>query len=245
MLKANRQSTSGKLASTLLVALAVMFSPSAHAQSYAVLHNFTGGADGGNPYSGLTMDGGGNLYGTTFGGGNGNGTVYKVTHRNGSWTLATLYEFSGGNDGGGPFGAVVFGPNGSLYGTTSVGGAHGQGTVFNLTPPPHFCSHVSCDWTETVLYSFQGGSDGANPYGSVMFDQAGNIYGTTQYGGTNRDGTVFELTPSQVAGRRALFTPSRAVTEHRPLVAWPSMTQATSTARLTGAAILVMARSTS
>ena len=199
MLKANRQSTSGKLASTFLLALAVMFSHSADAQSYAVLHNFTGGADGGNPYSGLTMDGGGNLYGTTFGGGSGNGTVYKMTHRNGSWTLATLYQFAGGNDGSSPYAGVTFGPNGSLYGTTTVGGSHGDGTVFNLTPASHICSHTSCSWTETVLHTFQGGADGANPDGGVSFDQAGNLYGTTTVGGdhcANGCGTVYELSPS-------------------------------------------------
>jgi uncharacterized repeat protein (TIGR03803 family) len=169
------------------------------AQTFTVLHNFTGGGDGGNPYAGLTVDRAGNLYGTTVGGGNrdNDGVVFKMTHTGAIWTLTPLYTFTGGNDGGSPFAGVVFGPNGSLYGTTYYGGAHGDGTAFNLRPPVHACSNVLCSWTETVLHSFQGGTDGANPnLGSVIFDQAGNIYGTTAYGDPAGDGTVYQLTPS-------------------------------------------------
>ena len=201
MLKANLQSAGAKIASIFLLALAVMFSISAGAQSFAVLHNFTGGADGENPYAGLTIDNGGNLYGTAFAGGDGNGVVYKLTHRNGNWTLAPLYKFSGGDDGANPYAGVVFGPNGSLYGTTEYGGTgHGDGTVFNLRPPPHASPNVLGPWTKTVLYSFQGGTDGLEPWGGVAFDQAGNVYGTTAYGGQGCGGegcgTVYQLTPS-------------------------------------------------
>lgn len=182
----------------LLCALLIGTLLSAQAQTFTVIHNFTGAGDGANPYAGLAMDGGGNLYGTTFRGGNGNGVVYKMTHTNGSWTLAPLYKFAGSNDGSNPYAGVVVGPNGSLYGTTTGGGPNGEGTVFNLTPPSHLCSHISCSWTETLLYSFQGGTDGAVPYGSVKFDQAGNIYGTTAHGGMRCGegcGTVYQLTP--------------------------------------------------
>ncbi|MGA2904887.1 MAG: choice-of-anchor tandem repeat GloVer-containing protein [Candidatus Korobacteraceae bacterium] len=160
------------------------------AQTFTVLHNFTGGADGGYPYAGVTMDRAGNLYGTTY-----YGTVYKMTHTGVSWTLATL------GDVGETWAGVTIGPNGSLYGTTYDGGAYGNGSVFNLRPPLHACSNVLCSWTETVLYSFQGGTDGANPASGVIFDQAGNIYGTTAYGGLEcyylgNCGTVYEVTPS-------------------------------------------------
>jgi hypothetical protein len=199
MLRTNPQSATAKVASILLFALAVMFTCSAQAQTFTVLHNFTGGADGGNPYAGLAIDSAGSLYGTTNTGGSngyGAGTVFKMTHRNGNWTFAPLYSFMYGDDGGNPFAGVVFGPNGSLYGTTNDGGVHGDGTVFSLRPPPHACSSVLCSWTETVLYSFQGGTDGAGPYDGVVFDRAGNIYGTTYSGGTYGGGTVFELSPS-------------------------------------------------
>lgn len=172
----------------------------AQAQTLTVLHNFTGGADGAYPDAGLTMDRAGNLYGTTFGNGysNSNGSVYKLTQKNGHWTFARLYTFTGGSDGALPYAGVVFGPDGILYGTTTAGGAHGQGTVFKLQPPPHFTPNLLAPWTETVLYSFQGGTDGSAPYGAVTFDQAGNVYGTTYGGGGSGGGcgTVYQLTPS-------------------------------------------------
>ena len=174
--------------------------PVLSAQTLTVLHNFTGGVDGAYPDAGLTMDSSGNLYGTTFGAGysNSNGSVYKLTYKNGGWTFAPLHTFTGGDDGGLPYAGVTFGPDGTLFGTSSVGGAHSQGTVFRLQPLPHFSPNLLAPWVETVLYSFQGGNDGANPYGAVTFDQAGNIYGTTYAGGGPRggNGTVYEMTPS-------------------------------------------------
>jgi uncharacterized repeat protein (TIGR03803 family) len=168
------------LLASILLTLTIM-GKGLDAQTFTVLHNFTGGADGGNPYAGVTLDRAGNLYGTTY-----SGTVYKMTHTGVSWTLATL-----GNVGE-TWAGVTIGPNGSLYGTT----LGGNGTIFNLRPPVHACANVLCSWTETVLYSFRGGTDGATPYSSVTFDQAGNIYGTTFDGGSHGDGTVFELSPS-------------------------------------------------
>ena len=200
MFRTNVQSTTAKFASILCFVLAAMLTQPAQAQTFTVLHEFTGEADGSYPDAGLTMDRAGNLYGTTYGDGysNSSGSVFELTRTNGVWTFAPIYTFTGGNDGALPYAGVVIGPDGSLYGTTTAGGAYDNGTVFNLRPPPHFCSHVLCDWTETVLYSFQGGSDGSQPYGSVAFDQAGNIYGTTFAGGGPRggDGTVYRLAPS-------------------------------------------------
>jgi|SRR5271157_220116 len=165
------------------------------AQTFNVLHTFTGAQDGGNPYAGVTMDKAGNLYGTASSGGAANyGTVYKLTHKGSGWTLNSLYSFAGGSDGAFPQARVIFGPNGILYGTTRGGGA-GYGTVFNLRPKPTACLTALCPWTETVLYSFKG-TDGDGPLGDVLFDQAGNIYGTTGAGGSYDSGTVYELKPS-------------------------------------------------
>src|SRR5271169_4960113 len=87
----------------LTFALAIVLTQSAQAQTYQVIHSFTGGEDGGNPYAGLTLDRGGNLYGTAnTGGTGGNGTVYKLTHKGSGWTFNTLYSFAGGNDGANP-----------------------------------------------------------------------------------------------------------------------------------------------
>ena len=198
-----------------LLAVAVT---SAVAQTFTVLHNFSG-PDGNLPWAGLTADRAGNLYGTTaFGGnhgcqqGSGCGTAFKLSHYGSEWVLSTIYVFQGEADGGQPMARVLFGPDGSLYGTTEFFGnqspdlGEGYGTVFKLTPPARPCESVSCPWTHTVLYRFTGGSDGANPGpGDLTFDQAGNIYGTTTEGGVASPscfwghagcGVVFELTPS-------------------------------------------------
>jgi len=192
---------------------------STQAQTFTVIHAFTGGGDGGQPNAGLTMDEAGNLYGTTSAGGSlgtcqadpsqqGCGTVFKLAHMNSEWVLSALYTFHGGGDGAGPLARVIFGPNGTLYGTTLIGGdafcnsvlffGYGCGIVFNLRPPTHICMSVSCPWTETVLHSFPGGTtDGAHPvYGDLIFDLAGNLYGTTFDSGTLGGGIVFELMPS-------------------------------------------------
>jgi uncharacterized repeat protein (TIGR03803 family) len=111
--------------------------------------------------------------------------------KGGAWVENVLYRFQGGNDGAGPFGGMVMGKDGALYGTTQGGGAFGNGTVFQLTPP----TIPGGQWTKTVLYSFQGGSDGANPQGGLLAGRDdGALYGTT-YGGGNFYGTVFKLTP--------------------------------------------------
>lgn len=103
----------------------------------------------------------------------------------------TLYSFTGFADGGNPLSSLVVDSAGNLYGTTFVGGAHGAGEVFELTP------NAGGGWTETVLYSFTGGADGANPYlADVVFDKAGNLYGTTVGGGAHNLGAVFELSPT-------------------------------------------------
>jgi len=176
----------------LLVVVAAQFAP---AQTLIVLHNFTGAMDGQHPYDGVTLDRAGNLYGTAYEGGTGAGTVYKLSHQGSGWIFSTLSTFAGG--GAGPYAGVIFGANGTLYGTTSKSSVNGgNGTVFNLSPPPSICKSSFCPWTETVLYSFTGSPDGYGPgLGDVTFDSVGNIYDTT-YSGGNDYGIVYQLTPS-------------------------------------------------
>ncbi len=193
--------------------LATLLAIAAQAQSYHVLYNFTGGQDGADPYAGVTLDAGGNLYGTTITGRgqSANGTVFKLERRGSGWIFNTLYAFSGGNDGASPTARVELGPDGALYGTTQDGGGHSGcpyghtcGTVFSLSSPATFCHAVRCPWIEKVIYSFTGGADGGNPgLGDLIFDNLGNMYGTTIFGGnlggvcgSGGCGVVFKLTPS-------------------------------------------------
>src|ERR1700687_1271155 len=158
-------------------------------QTETVLHSFTYD-DGAYPESNLTFDGAGNLYGTTLLVGGGVGSVYELSpNGSGGWNETVLYQFTGGADGGLPFCPVIFDSVGNLYGTAEEGGAYGNGVVFELSP-------VGASWKETVLYSFAGGTDGAHPVTGLIMDQAGNLYGTTLYGGTSYNGIVFELSPS-------------------------------------------------
>jgi uncharacterized repeat protein (TIGR03803 family) len=139
------------------------------------------------------------LYGTTSGGGSvGGGTVFKLSRKGSGWTFSTIYNFTGGSDGGSPYGGVVFGPNGALYGSTEGGGSGSEGTIFELRPPITVCKAIQCFFGLFPLYAFQGGSDGAHPlYEDLVFDGKGNIYGTTVAGGgPSNGGTVFQLTPS-------------------------------------------------
>ncbi len=189
--RANLRASAFALVLTIMFGLIVAASPAAQAQTYTVIHDFTGGQDGGTPIAQLTMDRAGSLYGTAFYGGvqtcrtssgTGCGTVFKVANKGSGWVFSPLYDFAGNGDGAHPAGSVTFGPDGSLYGTTYEFGGY-SGTVFNLKPPPTSCRAVLCSWEQTLLYGFSGGSDGGNPYGGVVFDTAGNLYGTTFSGG--------------------------------------------------------------
>ena len=159
----------------------------------SVLHSFTGGADGEEPSAGVIFDTAGNLYGTTGGGGaHSYGVVFKLApSSDGTWTESVLYSFTGGADGGQPQAGVIFDAAGNLYGTTFYDGAYGYyGVVFKLTPSP------DGTWTESVLHSFTGGADGCFPLAGLIFDAAGNLYGTTYQGGADGYGVVFKLKPS-------------------------------------------------
>ncbi len=181
--------------------------PGANGYTERVLYSFTGGADGARPASGLVMDASGSLYGTAeqSNGGQLAGVVFKLTPPVSpatKWTYTVIYGFTGGVDGGLPNCSLVFDQTGALFGTTTKGGAFGQGTIFKLTPPVA----VGSPWTETVLYSFTGGADGAIPFSPVLLDGNGNLFGTTVRGGASNFGTVFELATTSTPGNYILTT---------------------------------------
>jgi hypothetical protein len=191
-----------------------------------VLHLFLGGSgDGAEPIGGLVIDGSGNLYGATWEGGTGNcdlgcGVVYEMKPpqtKGGDWTETVLYSFQGNNDGEAPNDDLMLDSDGNLYGATQYGGGYGScydqgfnffycGTIFKLSPP----KSEGGNWTEKVLYSFKGGTDGATSHGNLAFGRDGAIYGTTlQGGGASKCvdggggagcGTVFELRPPKKKG---------------------------------------------
>lgn len=208
----------------VLAALISSLMPTASAElKEQVLYSFQGGTDGAVPIGGLVRDKVGNLYGATLNGGSSScagpgqcGTVYELsppTQKGGSWTETILYVFKGSDYGDGaiPEGGVIMDSAGNLYGVTGYGGTgscvllgpDGCGTVYELSPP----TDPGDPWTETVLYSFEGGSDGYFATGSLVFDKAGNLYGATLFGGgqgTTCDilysancGTIFELSAPQ------------------------------------------------
>lgn len=185
----------------LLCAPTFLMLPAAMAQiSYSNLHSFVNqGAGGSQPIGGLILDDAGNLYGTTISGGTHQlGTVFKLTPgADGHWTETVLFDFTGTKTGSNPAAGLIFDQAGNLYGTTSNGGSKNLGTAFMLSP------NVNGKWTETLLHNFAGGSDGSDPISKLIFDQAGNLYGTTFRGGYNNCwagcGAVFELSPT--AGR--------------------------------------------
>jgi uncharacterized repeat protein (TIGR03803 family) len=217
------------------------------AHSYQVVHDFTGGADGGAPPYTLLVDKKGDFIGTaSFGGQNNDGIVFKLMEKDSGWKIEPIYEFTdqdgepgwgitlvrgslytnagyaevmGGPCGsalqlnranapadaaqrssvlmhtyvekedGCPTGNLVLDRAGNAYGVTQGGGANGWGSVLELTAG-------GSGWTETILYSFQGGDDGGLPYSGLTFDKAGNLYGTASARGAGGAGTVFELSPS-------------------------------------------------
>ena len=184
-----------------------------------VLYAFAGGNDGANPFPGLTADSSGNLYGTTLQGGKAGcaayggtcGTVFRLAPpsvRGGTWKETVLYRFGGGADGGSPFATLIVDSRGHLYGTTvgsgntgpRCGGTTGCGVVFRLSPP----AAPGANWTETVLHSFTGGSDGSFPEAGLIADPSGNLYGTSGGAGDCvalglSCGAVFKLTNSGFA----------------------------------------------
>jgi uncharacterized repeat protein (TIGR03803 family) len=167
----------------------------AAAISESVLWNFGAANDGAEPSASLIFDQRGNLYGTTDGGGtNRGGTVFELSPPTGNqtqWSEHVLWNFGADKDGALPLAGLIFDLRGNLYGTTDEGGTNNKGTVFELSPP----TGNQTQWSEHVLWNFGVDDDGAFPGASLIFDLRGNLYGTTNGGGTNGDGTVFELSP--------------------------------------------------
>jgi len=161
-----------------------------------VLHSFNAnGSDGCNPYANLIFDKSGNLYGTTYAGGNqGAGTVFELSRKNGVFQERVILRFDN-TDGSGPYGGLVFDLHGNLYGTTQYGGT-GQGVVFRMT------RGANGVWSVRSIYNFSAGAGGWAPYAGLVIDKAGNLYGTTIYGGNLGSGTVFELASVQGKWRR-------------------------------------------
>jgi uncharacterized repeat protein (TIGR03803 family) len=192
------------LKAALAILTVIVFVVGANAATETVLYNFSVGAGGSYPYASLVFDSAGNLYGTTQEGGvYGFGVVFELTPKGGGgWTKRVVHNFNlHAKDGGLPYAGLIIDKAGDLYGTTAGGGdlacsegdGYGCGVVFELTPKGNG------DWTETVLYRFNG-LNGFQPIGSVAFDGAGNLYGTTAGGGAHALGTVFELMPKAGGG---------------------------------------------
>jgi uncharacterized repeat protein (TIGR03803 family) len=184
----------------LLLSLCLLLTTYAAAVDETVIHSFAGAGTGSYPLGSPVSDSAGNLYGSTeaggeFGGDYGYGTIFELVKGRKNWTYKVLYSFTGNTDGGSVNGPLVLDSQGNLYGVVSTGGDDYKGNVFELSPSQEG------GWTLTVLYSFTAGSDGGYPQGGVILDKAGNLYGTTYYGGLLSDcsgagcGVVFELSP--------------------------------------------------
>ena len=196
------------LSGGLAFSLATGGAPAAQAASERVVYAFKSKQpDGANPWGAL-INVQGSLYGTTYFAGEGGpigkcastygcGTVFVLSPpavAGGAWTESMLYVFKGGDDGQFPLGALTM-VGGVLYGATLEGGARDLGTVFALAPP----TKAGGSWTKSLVYSFNGGGDGANPHGSLI-NVGGTLYGTTHKGGANHAGTVFALAPTSAGG---------------------------------------------
>jgi uncharacterized repeat protein (TIGR03803 family) len=182
-----RAAGAGLVLGVVLVSAVVATQP-AQAQTLTVLYTFTGGTDGGGPEAGLIRDASGNLYGTTTFGGDPDADVGVVYRVDSAGRETVLHTFTGGSDGASSFAGLIRDAEGNLYGTTGYGGAAGAGTVFKL----------AANDKHTVLHSFTGKlGDGALPFAGLVCDAAGNLYGTTQFGGPLHNGryfgTVFKL----------------------------------------------------
>ena len=172
-----------------------------HGSGESVLHSFTAGDDGFGPGGGLTLDRKGNLYGTTpDGGAYYSGVVYELSQHKGSWRERVIHAFNGGSEGGvGSLGRLMVDRSGALYGVTEIGGAYSAGTVYKLT-------RSGKKWLLTTLYAFKGSPDCGSPYGGLIADRHGNLYGTTYYGGANGQGCVFELNAAKSWAERVVYS---------------------------------------
>src|SRR5437763_332448 len=172
--------------------------PTPNGWMHSVLYSFTGGADGGEPYKGVTLDREGNLYGTAVTGGSGSceggcGVVYKLTNSGGTWTQSVIHAFTGGDDGSGPGARVTVDRSENVYGMTPTGGAYGLGTIYKI----HQAGEA---WDFRVIHAFTGGADVSSGSAGRMILRKGHLYGAATTGGNYGSGVVFELTPSGDGG---------------------------------------------
>ncbi|MFZ0708330.1 MAG: choice-of-anchor tandem repeat GloVer-containing protein [Candidatus Korobacteraceae bacterium] len=186
-----RPLTVGRVAGTLAraSALAIVAMSLTGQMAQSQTYTLYAPGDGAKPEAGVTIRGQ-LVYGTTTAGGTGDGgLVFEATH------VGDLYNFMGALTS--PLSRVVFGPDDHLYGTTPGSGSNNPGFVYDLIPNPTICKVVTCQpWKATLLYEFSGYPDGAHPgYGDLIWDQRGNIYGTTTIGGTKEFGVVYEMMP--------------------------------------------------
>ena len=193
------RSRGGSCSFAIATVSVLMLAATLHAQTFTILHSFTGGGDGYNPTMGLTFKGSGNLYG-----GAGPSAVFRFKQQGTGWVVNPIFEFNG-TDGDFLNGRLAVGPDGALFGASYFGGipdcadGGGCGLVFRLMPPESFCRNPFCPWTQTILYQFSPidiPTDGYFPSGNFAFDSAGNLYGTTLYGGIHSQGTAFEVSRS-------------------------------------------------
>src|SRR5438874_7594296 len=164
-------------------------SPTLNGWVQTVLYSFTSGADGGEPYKGVTLDREGNLYGTAVAGGSGSceggcGVVYKLTNSGGTWTQTVIHAFTGGNDGSGAGARVTVDPSGNVYGMTPTGGTYGAGTIYKIHPQ-------GSSWNFRVIHTFTGGADGSSGSAGRMFLSQRRLYGAATSGGNYGAGVVF------------------------------------------------------
>ena len=191
----SRSPAKARLTIMFPILLCLFLALTAKAQTYRVLHSFTGGPDGASPQAGLAIDSAGNLYGTTWAGGGGLcsappgcGTIFKLTHAGSGWVITSIYKFIGTDDGGHPIAPVVIAPNGTLYGDTYFG----YGTLYHVTTSPTGPTTALNFAHLSTLHSF----DGAFPSGEVAFDSSGNLYGGTAFGGPAGEGSIYEWSGS-------------------------------------------------
>jgi len=185
-------------------------SPASGGWIYSTLYSFQGGNDGANPIATVALDASGNVYGTTTVGGSlAGGTVFKLSHASGTWKKSVIHNLKGSTQGASPAG-VVLDSLGNVYGVTTASGAFGFGTAFELLPPA-----LGKGWSFKLLHSFAGAAlgDGAFPLGTLIFDKAGSLYGTTYEGGSTSCGggggcgTVYTLKPTaKGAGEHVLHS---------------------------------------
>ena len=173
------------------------------------LYQFKGMPDGAGPTGDIVFDNAGNLYGTTESGGQGglygNGVVFQLAPSQSGWSESVVYAFIGGADGGIPETGVQLDESGNLYGTASRGGALSRGVVFELSPG-------SGSWTETVLHSFAGGSDGKSPSGMTIGSRH-VLYGETGTGGQTTMEPSISCNPPAGASSTASSTTTRQTAE--------------------------------